>query len=65
MPRLATALDLSAPLFARPRLAALRSRAEFKPIMTSRFTRLDSSLLTHWGPERLARLHEPLTRYHD
>ena len=65
MARLTSTFDLSAPFFARPRRTALRSRAELKPIVTSRFTRLDSSLLTHWGPERLARLHEPLTRYHD
>jgi hypothetical protein len=65
MSRLASTFDLSAPLFARPRGTALRSRAELKPIMTSRFTRLDASLLTNWGPARLARLHEPLTRYHD
>jgi hypothetical protein len=65
MSRLSSTFDLSAPLFARPQRSALRSRAELKPIRTSRFTRLDSSLITHWGPERLARLHEPLTRYHD
>jgi hypothetical protein len=57
--------QLPAPLFAQPRRAPLRSRAELKPILSTRFTRMDSSLLTHWGPERLARLHEPLTRYHD
>jgi hypothetical protein len=65
MSRLASTFDLSTSLFARPRRSSLRTRAELKPIVTSRFTRLDSSLLTHWGPERLARLHEPLTRYHD
>jgi len=56
--------QLPAPLFARPR-RTLRNRAELKPILSTRFTRMDASLLTHWGPDRLARLHEPLTRYHD
>ena len=65
MSRPASTFDLSAPFFARPRRTALRNRAELKPIVSSRFTRLDSSRVNHWGPERLARLHEPLTRYHD
>jgi hypothetical protein len=65
MTRSALHFQLPAPLFARPRRTSLRNRAELKPILTTRFTRLDTTLLTHWGPERLARLHEPLTRYHD
>lgn len=65
MSRLASTFALSASSFLRPRGRSLRTRSELKPITSARFTRIDSSLLTHWGPERLARLHEPLTRYHD
>ena len=65
MSRLASTYDLTASLFGRAQRRSLRTRAELKPITSARFARMDSSLLTHWGPERLARLHEPLTRYHD
>jgi len=65
MSRLAPSFDFTGSLFARPQRRSLRTRAELKPITSARFARMDSSLLTHWGPERLARLHEPLTRYHD
>jgi len=66
MSRLPSSLTSSSSLFTRPRASAPRIRAELKPLGSTRlFTRPEPMLASHWAPERLARLHEPLTRYHD